>query len=487
MKDEVYLVWTTLAFYLFLFFNLNNKTLVAFFFIYLFVLYFFNKDFRKSLLLVFLASLPFNVGKTYVIELVPAWQLGLSIRPYGIASNIIISIKEVLIVIMFIFLIRDFFSGKKRVFKIDRISMLLLFYFLSLIIASIAGSIRPEISLIYSLYSIESLILYFYAKELIRDKKDILLSSFKIFSSIIFLEVIISIIQFIKRSPLGISIEESSEFLPIDPSLEATALDYRPVGTFSHANWLANFLLLFLFIFLPSLFLKFKSQRKTFLFTFLSAFLVFLLTLSRSAWFSFFVSFLLFLFIVEKKWNLRLKITKELLKLFFLISPFLLLFVIFFLFPRIINTFYSFEVYGGGYTRIQLIKETIETIREFPFFGVGLGMSIFYSYINRQTNISSIFSYFPEAVHNGFLFLIVQVGIFSFLFFAMLCFFIFKNLIEDINREKNSHKRILLLSLLLGFFSLFLNAFLQPFIPSLQNLVFLSMIYTDRKNLEELI
>lgn len=487
---KIYFLLTTF-FYFFLFFNPNNKTLAIFFFIYLFLLYYFNKNFKKSLLLAYLASWPFNVGKTYVIEHVPAWQLNLPFRPYGIASNIIISIKEIFIVLMILVLIRDFFLGRRDVFKFDKFSFLLLLYFSSLTFASIFGSVRPEISLIYSFYSIKPLVLYWYTRNLIKNNKDVLLSSIVIFSSIIILQAVLASLQFIQRRPLGLSIEESQEFLPISGGIDEEIYALRPIGTFSHANWLAGFLLPYLFIFLPSVFLRFKKIDKIAFLSFLFALETFLLTLGRSAWVSFFIALIIFLFIVEKKWKLRLKLKKEILKLFYFSLPLVLPFTIFFLIPRLVNTFYAFEIYGGGYTRIELIRETWETIKQFPFFGVGLGMDIFYSYQRSTQRLlsysKSIFSYFPEAVHNGYLHLVVQTGIFPLLIFLLLSALIFRELIKHINKEKIILRKILLLSLVLGLLSPFFNAFLQPFLPGLQKMIFLSIIYIDKKNLRQLI
>jgi len=472
------------------FLNPNNKIFILFFFVYLGCLFLFTRDFKKSLLLAYLASWPFHIGKTYEIELVPAWQLNLPFRPYGITDNFVISIQEIFIVLMLLVIIREIFIKGRQIFRFDFLSWLLLFYFFSLIIASFFGSIRPEISLVYALYSIEPLILYLYVRVLIKNIKNIASFSLAVLAAIGFLEFLLAGIQFLTHQPLGLSIEESIDFLPIDTSLESDVLDFRPVGTFSHANWLANFLLPLLFIFLPSVFVRFKGNTdKIFISSFFFIFLTFLLTLSRSAWISFFFSFLLFLLIVEKKWRLRLTFKPNITKAFYFSLPLLLLLVVFFVMPRLLNTFYAFEIYGAGYTRFQLLKESIQVIGQNFLFGVGLGMDILYNFQQSVVKSGSIFSYFPESVHNGYLHLLLQAGIFPFLIFSMISVIILKKLIKVIEiKGKNFSKemfakKILILSLLTGFLSLYLNAFFQPFLPDLKFLIFLGFIYSNKIDL----
>lgn len=476
-KEEHFVFWATLIFYFLLLFNLNNKTLVLFFFIYLFVLYGFLKDFKKSLLLAYLASWPFNVGKTYVFELVPPSQINLPYHPYGIGPIIVISIREIFIVLMFLILFRCLVLERKNLFKFDRKSTLLTLYFFSLFISSLVGSMIREISLIISLFFISPLIFYWYINGLTNKRKSLLKASIAVFSSIMVFEALLASIQFFKGSTLGISIE-ASYFLPFDFSAEAQGISYyRPVGTFAHANGLADFLLVFLFIFLPSLFFEFKKFGKILFFSFLAGFGTLLLTLGRSAWGSFFISFLFFLFVVEKRWKLRLRFNKMVLRTFFLCAPFVLPFFIFILLPRMINTFFSFQIYGAGYTRVEMIKEAWETIRKFPLFGIGLGMETYYSYQTAIFRNASVFSTFPEAVHNGYLNHLVQTGIFSFAFFVTISISFLRNLMSKISREKNIPKKILGLSLVCGFLSIYLNSLLHPGWPDLQKVVFISTIY----------
>lgn len=488
-RDESLIFWVTLIFYLLLYFNPNNKTLVLFFFLYLLVLYILTKDFKKSLLLAYLASWPFKVGKTYEIELVSAWQLDLPWRPYGIANFIVISVQEIFIVLMLILLVRDFFLGKRKVFRFDIFSLCLFFYFASLVIASVLGSIRPEISLIHSLYLLGPLILYLFIRDLLIGKRNIIILSLAIFSSMVILETSLATLQFIKQNTIGVSIEISQEFLPLSVGIEEEAFLFRPLTTFNHANELAQFLLPYLFIFLPSLFFGLKKVPRIFLFSFVAGFWTLLLTLSRSAWLSFFVSILVFLFILERRWQLRLRLRKEVLRFLALSLPFILPVFIGYLLPRFINSFYAFEIYGGGYTRIELIKESLETIRQFPLFGVGLGMDVFYTYQQSlvRTITPTVFSYFPEAVHNGYLYLLSQVGIIAFLIFLGTCALFMKELIKAIKRENLMLGKVVLLSVLLGLITLFVNNVFQASVPNLREIVFLCIIFTNKRELRQLV
>ena len=480
-KEEIYTFWVTLGVYFLASFSPNNKILVLFFFFYFFLLYLLNKDLKKSLLFTYLATWPLRVGKTYEIELVSAWQLGLPWRPYGIANFIVISIKEVFIFLMLAFLIKDHLFYRKKVFKFDTFATILALYFLSLVIASLFGSIRPEISLIYSFFSIEPLILYFYLRNYLKSKKRLIFNSLAILSSLVVIEGVLATLQFIKQNTIGLSIEISHEFLPLSMGVDEDIFTFRPLTTFYHANEFAQFLLPIIFILFPFIFSKFrKSGNKIYAFSFIIGFWSLLLSLSRSAWLSFFICILAFLFIVEKKWKIKLRLQEQVKRLLFASQLILLPIMLFFIVPRLVNTFYSLEIYGGAYTRLELIKKSLETITQFPIFGVGLGMDVFYTYQNTlRSSDPSVLLTFPEAVHNGYLHLLSQTGIISSLFFYGCCLIFIRKIFINLVNAKTVRYRIFLLSTGLGLLALFFNNFFQPGHPDLQVIIFASMMYAQ--------
>lgn len=470
--------WFTTIFYFLLLFNLNNKTLALFFILFLIILTLLLKDFKKSLFLSYLASWPIDVGKQYYFELVSPWQLNLPYHPGGIGPSVIISVREIFLFIMFLVLVRDFFLGKKHVFRLDRISIILVFYFFSLLVSAIIGSIRPEISVVVSLFSISPLILYWYIRNIANKRETLLKGSIAVFSSIIILEALLANIQFLRRGLIGISLE-STWNLPFDFSSEVGAFVYRPIGSFAHANVLGEFLLFFLFALIPVIYLKLNKIRSILVFSLLAGVWTLILTLSRSSWSSFIVCVILFIFIVEKRWGLRVVVDRKTIKTFsiclILIIPFIVLAVL----PRISNTFLSFNSYGTGYVRFELIKEAVDTIVKYPLFGIGLGMGSFYSYQMSLINSQSVFSSFPEVVHNGILSHLVETGIFSTAFYLLVPLLIVRRLIKYISLEKNIYNKVLTLALFCGLLSLYLNSLWQPFGPDLQKVVFLSIIYAN--------
>lgn len=476
--------------------------------IYLLVVYLLTRDFRKSLFLAYLASWPLRIGKTYEIPLISPNELINTDRAFGISEFIVISIREIFIVIMFLVLLRDLVLKKLKTFKLDWISIFLFLNFLFLVLSSIFGSLRPEISLTLSLFALEPLILYLFLKNCLVKKK-ILFPSLAIFTSMIIVVSFLATLQFIKKGTLGLSIEISHEFLPLSLGIDENIFVFRPLATFYHANELAQFLLPYLFIFLPSLFLVLKKLNKVLAMSFVFGFWVFLLTLGRAAWLSFLIGFLIWLFILEKRWGLRLKIKKQFLKLGLRILPLFLLILIGFVFPRLINTFNSFQIYGGAYTRWELVKDSLKTINQFPLFGVGLGMDVFYSFqqsleklvfsgvsVNNENlyllqqylikSAPSVFSYFPEAVHNGFLYLFSQVGFIAFAVFLTTCTLLLRQFFLAIKKTKIIIHKAILLSVSLGIISLFFNNLFQAFIPNLQEIVFLTILFTSQEELKQL-
>ena len=71
-KPEIYVFGASLVFYISLYFNLNNKTLLGLFFIFLLVFWYKLKNFLVVLFILYLLFLPFGKGKTFNFILIPA-------------------------------------------------------------------------------------------------------------------------------------------------------------------------------------------------------------------------------------------------------------------------------------------------------------------------------------------------------------------------------------------------------------------------------
>ena len=510
MSKSFYFFSTLLLYFSLFVLNPNNKLMVLFFALYGFWLFKFNKSIEKSLLYTFLASWIINIGKTYLVQLLPAGTLPFNELGNGLVSGVVFSIKEILVILMALWLLREYLIGNKRALLMDRMSWLLFLYFGSIQLAAVFGSIYPELSLIHGMYELQPLIIYLFTRNVMRTEKRLLSESLQVLGASVIFQMCLSLVQFVNRNPAGLTMEVAQDFIRLDTSTEASALSFRPVGTFSHANVLAHYALLYLGIFGSFVFDLGRNRRYlTNFVVFGSAVVILLLSLSRSAWISGFGAVVIGLYLLEKRWGYKIRFNKIVRKwLFKFLIPVLILAMVFVL-PRIANSFLSFERYGGATTRSELVTEFWKTFQENPWFGVGMGMDVYYQALKYKSNLvgnaqilfknfpwhvfyktnaspESVILYFPYSVHNGYLRLVAQTGLVPILIFGVISWKLFRALWMKLVVTKSTGNRIILTGLLVGLMGLCLNSFLQPLFPNLREVVYLSMIYLDKKGLANL-
>jgi hypothetical protein len=246
---------------------------------------------------------------------------------------------------------------------------------------------------------------------------------------------IIGLLQFFKKNTLGLLIETRGAVPIFGMGADEAKGYFRPIGLRDHANFFANDVLLLLFsVIVLFLFLRKDSRKEIkrydylFFFSCLLSTVVIITTVSRAAYLALF-AFYFFAFFIYKTEVLR--ILKKLIKF---ASPYkFYLFIISFFLASIIAerslyTIYSPSEAGGISLRILLQKESIDLIRKNVVWGVGQGMYIPAAFDNNRYGVMS---YFPEAVHNGFLLLLAENGI----VFAGLIFLAYFLLIRDVIRS----------------------------------------------------
>lgn len=464
--------FATLLFYFMLLLNPNNKTLIIFFLLYAIFQYVIHNNLLQALTYTYIVSLPIRVGKTYVVELLPA-QLFAADRLTGVENFITISVQEILIVAILLLLIRKHL-GKEKIFNLDNTSLILSIYFAMVIIASIAGSIRPQISIIHALYNMKAIIIYLAIRHLRFNKTWSGNGVIAIITATIFFISSLGMMQFLSQAPVGSSIEETSEYLAADQSPDAIQSVFRPVGTFSHANGLAHYLIPYFFLLMPMVFIN--PAKGFMLYTSGLAILGIILTLSRSAWISIFAGLMLFLYLVEKRYKYHLKFNLIAKRIAFIGAPIALMLTIFLVVPRLANSLNTFEINGSGATRGKLLETAFRTIEQHPLFGVGLGMDIFYAYQTVNTHVNSVLKEFPEAVHIGIVQHAQQTGIPATLLYIILSIMMCKKVLNNLSTKSVIIKK---LALFAGFVAVYINTFFQPFLFSIQEMTILTEIYKD--------
>ncbi len=235
-------------------------------------------------------------------------------------------------------------------------------------------------------------------------------------------------------------------------------LFFRPYGSFSHPNSLAGFLLAALFLILEALKkTKTTSKRQIYQLVLSLIIMVLFLTFSRVCWLIFLLLFPLGLFYYHR----RQKGSR-----FFYLIPLLLVPVagIYFLKELPFSTALSLS------QRLELNKTAIELFKQNFFFGVGFN------------NFLKLLPFFPtgkvfliQPVHNIYLLVLSESGIFGGLFFLSLFWVVLKKVIIG-------KRFFLLLSLLVILISGFLDHY---WLTLPQNLLLLALIFGIGLNNQE--
>lgn len=271
-----------------------------------------------------------------------------------------------------------------------------------------------------------------------------------------YFESLLGILQFISQSSLNGWLYYLGErtFTGNTPGIANVAIDgnllLRPYGTFSHPNVLGGYLLI------SSLLVLFFSFRNThrsmhtvMLFFLVIMSIAILLTLSRVviiAWFVIVCSWLLS--VVFKKKPYRKSIVYTLLfgiALGVFVVPFLKLAVL-----RFTET--SF-VEDAVTQRTQLLLDAITLIKQYPFFGVGMG-----GFIPAIAQLHSLPYILLQPVHNIFLLIAAETGLVGFSIFTGFILLTVVRLITKIFVQQlfvKEHAVFLLLLLCIVFIGLF--------------------------------
>lgn len=251
------------------------------------------------------------------------------------------------------------------------------------------------------------------------------------------LQAVLGIWQFFTQTTfaskwLGIAMHNSGE-------LGVSVIDngsrwLRAYGGFDHPNILGGVMVVGLFLLFtvchsepkvknlvsrserdPSL-----TLRMTRMIVYCSLFTALLLSFSRAAWLAFAISFfiLLIIYLIQKNY-LKIKILSK-----YIFISILITLVFYSIYPNLFKT----RIYGGtrlenksSQERIASIKESKEIIKDNIFFGTGIGnytLALENKYPEKEI-------WYYQPVHNTYLLILSEIGIFGFLFFLFIFSYLF--------------------------------------------------------------
>lgn len=464
----------TSIFYAVSFFAPNNKVFFGLYILYLIVLYLLHGRQWKDVLFVgYIASLPLAAGKKIAFDLVSFREFNLLMsRPFGISADIIVTMGDMCIALMGLVLLKDMVFGSDRKKYRDTVSTALLFYFGAIVVATVYGSIRPEISLLHALFMMKPLVLYWFVTHHV-DRHVVWIQTMTVLAAVISLEVLMSGIQMVRQGPIGSVLELAPDYIPYDTSSDSGQI-FRPVGSFYHANVLAHFLLPIVCILFPFLFIGLSGMGSGF---FISSMIIgvggLLLTLSRSAWISGFVGVFIYIWLAEKFWYIRVSCTHVARRILMWWAIPILLAVVLFVLPRVVNTVYTFDRYGSAQTRVLLLHDAADAAREHPIFGVGLDMDLYFMYMRSvQRRVTRGVEFFiPEPVHNGYMRLLLQTGIVGCIGFFVALFVLLGEQMMIVRSARSKHHKLVIAGVVAGITAVCINSLMQPLLPNIHDIV----------------
>lgn len=426
-KDEHFVLSVSVVFYILSFFNLNNKTLLGLFAVFIFIFWRRLKDLSIALFIVYLLFLPFGKGKTFDFVLIPAWALGGN-SPFTFGFSITFADLAAL-GLMALIIKREILGRWKTHLNFVRLDFFI-FAFLLSVFTSIFFSHFQIVSFLDFLKLLRIVAIYYVVQIVFQEKSGVKFIPLVLAATLSFQGVWTSL-QFIFQGPLRRSVEFIDEGLSQHGYLAREESSFfRAQGTFEHPNTLAAFLVILLSFFLiqilnPKVDLKIK---KIWMASFIIGLLGLMFSGSRASWAVF--SFMAILGIgflrrrkkfcplpMVKRWALAILLA--LLALF----PFIIL-------PRIFHFYSTFSEQGGVYYRTYLLEKAWFVAQDAP---LGIGLATFPQVLVEKFGFFAI----PTPAHNLFLEILSETGIFSLLFFCLFLIFAYKRFFVNLRNMDN--------------------------------------------------
>jgi len=390
--------------------SLSRYFSVLLFLIIFFLTFLFTKNIFFSFLTFLFLSLPFNI--TYQLPI--AFEKTLV---NNIHVNYLVPTVSILDLGVFIFLTSLLITKLnyfKMIFHKYKISFLLFTIFLLIQNILFRDILVALNSIRFFSYLFSFLLFLEYFKTTKFTKKQIILCSTTLLFSIL-IQGIIGYLQFKRGAALGLKWLGESEVVAgllgsSFVSLSGKAI-LRAYGTFPHPNILAGYFLLSFFI---SIYFLKQIKGKWKIIPIINMILssVFIsFTFSRSTVFLLVITIIVLLF--------HLVFTKK--KLFFFSTPLLL--------ERFSTLFQRTDT--GVVDRKNLLKASLPIIKKNMLQGTGLGK--FIQYMGEDAPLTKNGLYLLQPVHNIFVLLLTEFGLFGFLSFLFVLFDILRKNIQKIN------------------------------------------------------
>lgn len=371
---------------------------------------------KKILTAILFVTIPINIDKSLFLD---ESHIG------GVPGLVLSAWSIALFSLYFIWCIEHWTGKGKKVhyfpwMTIPMVSLLMIS------VLSMTKSVRISLSLFQIFQMIKVFLLFFYIANNVRSEKDFKFILYLLFTTLIF-EIGIGYYQYLTNDYVDLTIlSDASRHKPRELGDEKIM---SVSGTFYGDARFGDYLILVCFLVLASLMSRDKIYKKLIYFPMLSAGIILIVfTFSRGAWLGFGIGLLLFsvfqLFYSTKKPSTFLQ--------FLLIV--LVAATVFYVFKDLITERITGEDYGSAESRIPMMQIGYEMIKAHPILGVG---------INNYTRVMAFYdptglSYvWDQPVHNVFIQLTAEIGIFGLLSFIWICVMLYVYSIRSMSRSND--------------------------------------------------
>lgn len=463
------LALTTIGFFVFSLIIPNNKVFFVLSTIYIVSQFIITKSFIATLLYSFIPLSIFSIGQTYTFLAVPKAITFSRQYPEGRTLSFVFSPYIVLLLSGVGVTFVSLFHWKKGLLRFNLVILALFFTIAFIVFSAQQTAYFQVFSMVNSLRWLSggTLVLLFanYYKSLnIRQRVNAILTLFsQITLTLLFISSIV-LLQFIKRAPLGLTIESTKVSPLFGAAADESTLVFRPTGLTPHANMMANgvFLLalslVIIYQYLPSSLRSSRPIQSLFVITSLSSLLVIIISQSRSVYLGVLLFITLFLIWDYSTIISIVKLTRDRFRKLKVTGVLLLLAVFLVIANRAWYSFYSFSETGGIAIRRELNQEAINLVRKYPIWGVGPGMFI---PALAGENPTGVIKKFPESVHNGFLLFIAENGLLAQGALLVFIFLLIKKLF--LSQLSTSFKKIVTIGLIAQLVPMFFQPLINYF------------------------
>lgn len=400
---------------------------------------------KSVFIFLFIVFLPIATGSQIQLSALSPTKIDLSQRTFGITF---LSPSTILLLPLLFFTIKQF--RNIRSLKPYTFEIFLFIFFIIAEISAIFGT-NIQVSAIWLLKLTYGLFIYLIFSRLHLNKKQIRMIPYS-FMLVIFIETLLSFMQYIKGGLLRLPIESISRF-------ESTHLNvagpFRVVGTFSGLNNLASYLALLIPIIVALLLSKNANKAYIYYAALVSCLTATFLSLSRWGAATIFFAIAFTAFFIKKYERIKpfsyfslKKITKIGILVLVLVA------VVIFSNPNIQNRFLNFSLNDKSLSiRVELVTQALNTIKDNAWLGVGGGNFVTY-FANYDFTDNDVSQTFLAGVHNFYLLLASENGIAALLVFLFAMFMVIKFFFRKIRYLDHENKIITI-----GFFSAVITFF----------------------------